>query len=161
MRERRAREQLERRVVVDLSVLENAAVPVVGVLAHADVGDHYQIGYLFLQGLHPFLDRGVFVPRRGADGVLRLGYPEENHSSDLRFRRSFCVTQHLINGSLIHTRHRVDGAAQVLAVTNEDWQHELRRREWPITGKTRHLLWLWRGNFRELPELDEQTASTA
>ncbi len=40
----RARQQLERRVVRDLAVLEHAAVAVAGVLAEADVGDQHELG---------------------------------------------------------------------------------------------------------------------
>ena len=44
-RDRGAREQLERRVVVDRAVVaQHAAVAVVGVLAQAHVGDHEQVG---------------------------------------------------------------------------------------------------------------------
>ena len=47
--DRRLREQLDRDVVVDLAVADEAAVAVRRVLAQADVGDHGQVRVRLLQ----------------------------------------------------------------------------------------------------------------
>ena len=66
VRERRAREQLERRIVVDLAVAQNSAVSVIGVLAHAHVGDHDELRKLFLERAHRVRHGTFVVPRRRA-----------------------------------------------------------------------------------------------
>ena len=54
LRDRRARQQLERRIVVDDAVgAQHAAVAVVGVLAQAQVGDHEQVRMRPLDRLQP------------------------------------------------------------------------------------------------------------
>jgi hypothetical protein len=63
VRERGTREQLEGRIVVDVAVLEHPAVAVIGVLAHADIGDHDQIRDFFLECTHTRLNGALVVPR--------------------------------------------------------------------------------------------------
>ena len=86
VRHRFAREQLERRVVVDVAVANHAAVPVLGVLAEADVGDHDELGHLALERAHGLLHRRVVVPRFGARRVLRVGNAEQQHAADAERR---------------------------------------------------------------------------
>ena len=57
--------QLEGDVVVDLAVLDHAAVAMVRILAQADVGDDDQLRRLVLDGLDGHLHRAFAVIRAG------------------------------------------------------------------------------------------------
>ena len=78
MGERGTREQLQRRIVIDLAVPQNAAVPVIRVLAHADIRDDDQIRDFLLEGAHSQLHRTFFVPRGGAIRVFGLRHAEQD-----------------------------------------------------------------------------------
>ncbi len=71
--------QLERRVVVDLAAVEDAAVTVRRVLAQADVGEEQQLGEARPQRAQRLLDDPVAGPRARALVVLLLGDAEEDH----------------------------------------------------------------------------------
>jgi len=58
------RENFKSGVVSDFTILDDAAVAVVGVLAHAYVRDHDQIGNFPFQLAHGGLHRALVVPRR-------------------------------------------------------------------------------------------------
>ena len=58
-------------------VVEQAAVPVVGVLAEADVGDDDQLGLRLFEGARRLLDDPIGYPCAAAFRVLRRGQPEE------------------------------------------------------------------------------------
>ncbi len=64
VRECGPRQQLEGRIIIYFSILEDPAVTVVCVLAQAHVGDHDQIGDLFLQRARRVLNRSLVVPGR-------------------------------------------------------------------------------------------------
>ncbi len=74
----RAREQLERRVVVDRLAVQHAAVPVARVLAQAEVGDHEQVGVRGVDRADRLLDDAVVVPGAGALLVLGAGMPNSS-----------------------------------------------------------------------------------
>src|ERR1700686_3972316 len=101
----------------------------IGVLAHADVGDHDQLGDLFLERAHSHLHRALLVPGRRAGRVFRLRHSEENNSADFRLRRSLGVAQHLIDRRLIYAGHRSDGAAKFLTSAHKNREDQLRRRQ--------------------------------
>ena len=83
LRDRGARQQLERRVVVDVAVVaQDAAVAVVGVLAQAHVGHHEQVGVGLLDRARGELDDALVVPGARALGVLRGRDPEQQHGRD-------------------------------------------------------------------------------
>ena len=82
VRDGRAREQLERRVVVDLSVVDHAAVAVRRVFAQADVGDQQQLRKARPQRAERLLDDAVVDPGAGALVVLLLRDPEQDHGAD-------------------------------------------------------------------------------
>ena len=69
---RRAREQLERLVVLHLAVAQHAAVAVARVLAEADVGDEHEVGLLDRERTQGELHDAVVVPGRGRLLVLVL-----------------------------------------------------------------------------------------
>ena len=82
MRERLFCEQLEGGVVVDLSVFEHAAMPMIRVLAHADVGDHHESRRLALERTHCLLHWSAIIPGRRPGRVLHVRYAEEQHTAD-------------------------------------------------------------------------------
>ena len=82
MRDRGAREQLERGVVVDLLAAQHAAVAVRGVLAEADVGEQEQLGEARPQRTERLLDDPVGDPGTRAVVVLLLGDAEQDHGLD-------------------------------------------------------------------------------
>ena len=82
MRDGRAREQLERRIVVHLAVADDAAVPVRRVLAQADVGDEKQLGEARPQRPQRLLHDPVLEPRAGTLVVLVLRDAEQDHRAD-------------------------------------------------------------------------------
>ena len=63
-------------------VMENTAVAVVGVLAHAHIGDYIALGKLFLDGSNALLYHPVGIPGRGAAGILMGGNAEKQHPAD-------------------------------------------------------------------------------
>ena len=82
-----AREQLERRVVVDVLAVEHAAVAVRGVLAEAHVGQEHELRIRPAQSPQRTLDDPVLVPGAGAVLVLLLGDPEEQKGAHAEPRR--------------------------------------------------------------------------
>ena len=90
MGQRGADQFLDRRVVGDLIVHDDAAVAVRRVLAQAHVGDDQEVGHLALQRADGALHRSLRIVGRRASGVLRIGQPEEEDAGDavgLRGRR--------------------------------------------------------------------------
>ena len=85
--ERDARQDLERRVVVDVvgavgPLAQDAAVTMVGVLVDADVGHHDQPGGRVLHGAHGSRHGPVRVGAALAARVLLGGQPEEDHPAE-------------------------------------------------------------------------------
>ena len=66
-------------VVVHLLPLEDAAVSMGGVLAHAHVANQVQLREPVLQGFHGLLDHPVAAIGLGALGILLQGNAEEHH----------------------------------------------------------------------------------
>src|SRR5262249_53798216 len=80
--DRRAPEQLERLVVHDAVLVDDAAVPVRRVLAEAHVGEEQQVREAVAQLAQRLLDDAVRVPGAGALVVLRVRDPEQDHARD-------------------------------------------------------------------------------
>src|SRR5436309_2361785 len=73
-----SRQQLERRVVVDLAVVgDHPAVAVACVFAQADVGDNEQLGMGVLDRARGQLHHPFVVPRARSLLVLGGGQPEQ------------------------------------------------------------------------------------
>lgn len=81
--------QLKGPVVVDLSAVQNAAVPVGGVFAHAHVGDEIEFGKVPFGQPQRLLHRALVVPRARAAFVLMRGQPEEQHGGHPRLPHLF------------------------------------------------------------------------
>ena len=86
VRDRRPREEVERLVVHDLAVAQDAAVAVRGVLAEADVGDQDELRLLAPQRAECALDDPVVLPRARALLVLLLRDAEEEQGLDAEGR---------------------------------------------------------------------------
>ena len=71
-------------VVDDLTIAQDPAVSVIGVLAHADVGDRDDPGDLTLERAQRLLDGAFVVPRRGSRRILRVRDPEEHDTANPR-----------------------------------------------------------------------------
>ena len=81
MRQRRLCKNLERLIVIDFVLVQNAAMAVIGVLAHADVRDDVAVGIFFLDGTDALLHDAVFIPRRRAACVLVRGDTKQQHAA--------------------------------------------------------------------------------
>jgi hypothetical protein len=78
----RADEQLDRLVVHHVSVADDAAVAVVGVLAEADVRHQDELRRRVAQRAEPALHDAVRIPGAAPLVVLRLRDPEQDHRLD-------------------------------------------------------------------------------
>ena len=97
VRQRLAHEQGERGVVVHVAVAQNAAVPMISVLAQADVGDDDELRQLAFECAHRLRHRAVVVPGTGALGVLARGNAEEQHAAHAERRGFSGVDQQLVH----------------------------------------------------------------
>src|SRR5438034_22389 len=79
---RRPDEQLERLVVVDLAVADDAAMAVRRVLAQADVGEEHELREARAEVAERALDDAVVLPGAGGLLVLRLRDAEEDDRAD-------------------------------------------------------------------------------
>src|SRR5436853_219036 len=75
-------EQIHRGVVVDLAILHDTAVPVVGVLAQAGVPDHEQLRRGALHRSRCLLHDPLLVVRLRAGRVLGCGKAKENDAAE-------------------------------------------------------------------------------
>jgi hypothetical protein len=125
----RARQQLERGVVVDAAAAQLAAVPVVGVLAAADVRDAHETRRRLAEGAHRALDGPLVVPGRAALGVLVLRDAEEHHGGDALREGGGSRLGDEVGRLPRHTRHRRDRLLDALARTGEEREHEVRGGE--------------------------------
>jgi hypothetical protein len=106
------REQLERAVVIDSSVLaHDAAVPVVGVLAQAHICHHQQLGHSLLDRARGQLHDALAIPRAGAVRVLLGGQPEQHHRGDPQRGRLLGLVDRGGERQAVDPRHRRDRLA--------------------------------------------------
>ena len=125
-----AREQLERRVVVDDAVgAQHAAVAVARVLAQAQVGDHEQVGVGALDRARRELDDALVVPRARALLVLGRRQAEQQHRGDAERVRLAGLAHRGVDREVVDARHRGDRRAAAAAVDDEHRVDEVARRE--------------------------------
>ena len=127
--ERLGREDRERAVVVDPLVHDDAAVPVVGVLAEADVGDDDRLRARLLDLPDGPADRPEEVGRGGADGVLVVGDAEEDDREDAAGGELGGVLRREVGRDAVDARHRRDRLADPLARDDEHRGDEVGRVE--------------------------------
>ena len=120
----RARE-LQGGVVVHAAVVDDAAVAVVGVLAHADVGGYQHAGVVALDGAHRLLHDALGVVTLGAERVLLGGQAEEQHAADAKLGGLTDLLGHDIQRYLVAAGHGLDGLPDSVAVPHEHGVYEL------------------------------------
>ena len=129
MADRRAHEQLDRSVVVDLVAVDNAAVAVGRVFAEADVGREHELGEAGAQFPKRALDDPVVVVRARALFVLLLGNPEEQHRRDPEPDQRLRLIDERVDRALPDSRQTLERVDDALAGTGEEWHHEVAEVE--------------------------------
>ena len=122
-------EQLDRDVVVDLAVADEAAVAVRGVLAEADVGDHGQVRVGLLQRPDGHLDDALVVVGARARLVLVGGDAEEQDRADAGGGDLGRLGDQLGDREALDAGHRVDVLADALAGDDEQRLDQVRGRQ--------------------------------
>ena len=126
-RDRRARDELDARVVVDVAVrVDQAAVAVVGVLAEADVGHDEQLGMRLLDRARRELDDALVVVGARALGVLAVGDPEEQDGRQAERLRGARLLDGRRDAQAVDARQRGDRLAAGLGL-HEQRQDEVGR----------------------------------
>ena len=105
--------------------VENAAVAVVRVLAHADVPDQVEIRELPLRETEGLLHDAVLVTGGAPDGVLVSGDTEEHHGADAGFRHRLKFLGQMIEAHPVLPRHRRDLLADIRSL---DHEHRIDQR---------------------------------
>ena len=126
MADRLSRQQLERRVVDDLSLVHEAAVAVRCVLAQAHIGDYDEIRKRSLE-----LANGRLHDTIGGDGcasgLVPLGRDSEQQDRADALLPSGCgLTRELGHRQAVHTRHGGDRRSARLRLRNEQRIDEIR-----------------------------------
>ena len=119
MRQRLAHQQIQRGVVVDVVIPDHAAMPMVGVLAHANVGDHDQAGHALLDLANCALHLAVVIPRFGSGRVLVRRDAKQNdrrHAGGEGFARR---GHHVIDRQLRDAGHRANRFGYAAAGAHE------------------------------------------
>ncbi len=129
-------QQLDRDVVVDLALADEAAVAVRGVLAEADVGDHGQVGVGLLERPHRHLHDALVVVGAGAGLVLGGGDAEEEDGADAGGGDLGGLGDQLGDREALDAGHRVDFLADVLAGDDEQRLDQVRRGEVRLSDQT-------------------------
>ena len=121
--------------------LRHAAVPVVGVLAQAQVGDHDQLGVRLLDRAGGELDDAVIVViGAGALGVLVRGDPEQDHGGDAERGGAARLGHRLGDREPVDPRHRPDRLASLDALGHEQRVHEVGRGELRLAHEPAQLV---------------------
>ena len=109
LRDRGARQQLERGVVVDHAVgAQHAAVTVARVLAQADVGEHEQLGVRRLDRARGELDHALVVPGARALLVLLGRQAEQQHARDPERGGGARLVDRAVDREMVDSRQRSD-----------------------------------------------------
>ncbi len=128
-------EQLQGLVVVDVAVLDHAAVAVVGVLAQADIGDHGQLRNLGLDGADGLLDDAGVAVGVLAHGVLGFGDAEQDDRRNAELVDFPGFGHDVLDGLLVDPRHGRDLLLDPLA---EGAEHRIDQVVDPQVGFTDH-----------------------
>ena len=122
-------EQLERRVVVDVAVPDHAAVPVVGVLAEADVSDEEQPRHRLADGAESAGNDAVGIGRTAAARILVLRNPEEDDRGHAQIREPSAVFGCAVDRELCDAGHRPDRTFHPASRDHEERLDELLDRD--------------------------------
>ena len=129
MRDRGAREQAERAVVVDFAIDDHAAVAVGRVLAEADVRHHDQAGVGSLERADRLLDDAVVRVCLAALFVLGGGQTEQQHGRHTELAQLLRLAGQPIEREVVLAGHRWDLFAHVLSMRDEQRIDEVVRPE--------------------------------
>ncbi len=124
-----ARQQIERRVVVDVTIANDAAVAMAGVFAETDIGDDDEVRCRVLERTHCVLHDAGIVVRLGTFFVLRCRQPEDQHRGYAKRLEIVSLARYLVERDPKLARHRLDLFADARAVGDEQGIHEVGRRQ--------------------------------
>jgi len=102
-------------------------MPVVGVLAEADVGGEDEIGYRVLDGAERGANGSLRVPGGGALGVLCVGDAEEDRGADAGLPGGLRFGDDQVDGKLRDSGHGRDGLLHPFSRDGEEGEHEVGR----------------------------------
>ena len=125
-------------VVIDPVVVDDAAVSVVGVLAHADIGYHHHVGMVFLDHPHGFLHDAFGVIPFGAQGVFLGGQSEQQNGRDAQLQGLANLLGQHVQRHLKLAGHGLDGFFDAVSVGHEQGINELFYREAGLPGHVAH-----------------------
>ena len=114
-------------VIVHGMTMDNAAVAVVGVLAHAHIGDHIALGISSLDGADALLDNAVGIPGGGAAGVLVGGNTKEQHPADTGGHTGGDFLPDPVGGAAPLALQRGDGFPDMLPLYQKQGIHQTVR----------------------------------
>ena len=121
-------QDLERRVVVHRALAEEAAVPMAGVLAAADVGHEQQLGVSRPEPAERLLDDPVLREVLRPDLVLGRRKPEHQDSADAeRDDAVRLAVERVVYREVADSRHRGNRALDAIAVHHEERLNQVGR----------------------------------
>src|SRR5256885_17178656 len=118
-------EQLEGRIVVDVAILHQAALTVVGILAEADVGDEQQARRRLADGAERARDDAFGVGGPAAARVLPLRHAEEDDGRHAQVPEPAALLGRSLDRALRDARHRLDRLLDPAPGHDEERLHEL------------------------------------
>ena len=122
-------ENVERFVVQDVAVAHDAAVPVIGVFAHAHVGHDQDVRVGPLDGARGLLDDAVLREIFLAERVFVRRHAEQDHRRDMQRGEFVDLAREVIDRLVIDARHRRDFLVDVAAMHHEQRVNEIGRAE--------------------------------
>jgi hypothetical protein len=133
VRQRRAHEQIDRRVVGNFSVHDHAAMSMRRVLAQAHVGDDHHVRHRAAYRAHGFRDRAARIVRTRTSFVLVWRDPEEQHRLHAIGPRGLTRLDDDVHRHLRDAGHGSNGLAYARAADRKERKDQLLR------GKPRFL----------------------
>ncbi len=126
-------EKFESGIVIHLAVPDRSAMAVVGVLAHADIGDDREAGNMLFQLPDSFLHHSVTAEGLAARSILALRDAEENDRRNSRFMGLLCLCHDILSRQLIDSGHGGNLLAHTAAKGGEHGVDQVvcRQRRFP------------------------------
>src|SRR5256885_11349140 len=120
-------EELEGRIVVDVAILYQAAVAVVGILAEADVGDEEQARRRLADGAERARDDALGVGGAAPACILPLGHAEEDDGRHAQVPEPAALLGRALDRALRDAWHRRHRLLDPAPGHDEERLHELGR----------------------------------
>src|SRR6185437_11737717 len=124
VRQRHFRQNLDRRIIQNFLTLHNAAMPVIGVFAEANVGNYKQFRPCFTNCLDSPLHHARSDIAFASLFIFVLRQPKKDHRRNAQVRDFAYFLKELIDGLLCNTRHRAHINAHALPGTHEHWVNQ-------------------------------------